>query len=147
MIYKTYKYSRITGESAIATAPWIDNESDLWYAQYGGYHSGIDITAETVYSYASGVVLQVGADEQFKAITIQYSSNIILRYLHMDNVLVKPGQVVYSGQEIGTAHKYVHFEYASRVQGTSMWPVRIGAITYYKQNPELVIDGIISCNK
>ena len=114
--------------------PWIGSEKHELYKKHG-FHTGIDLYADNVYSLCSGVVTNVGSDGKYYAVTVQYDGNISLRYLHLRSVSVKAGQTVQQGFSIGVADKYVHFEYVTRTKGDSIWPVRIGTETYYKHDP------------
>lgn len=129
------KFSEITDSDKGIRLPWIGDKKDSLYKE-NGYHTGIDIYADNVYSFASGVVISVGKTDKFYAVTVQYDSNIALRYLHLKTVSVRAGQAVQAGFNIGTADKYVHFEYVTKIKDSSMWSVRIGTETYYKQNPD-----------
>lgn len=119
---------------------WIGNKNDSLYKEYG-YHTGIDIYAGNVYSYASGVVTSISMDKNYYAVTVQYNAFVSLRYLHLESVSVSAGQPIQQGFKIGNADKYVHFEYVTKKQGDSLWAVRIGTETYYKHNPMNMIGG------
>ncbi|MCM1222702.1 MAG: peptidoglycan DD-metalloendopeptidase family protein [Lachnospiraceae bacterium] len=119
---------------------WIGNKKDALYKEHG-YHTGIDIYAGNVYSYASGVVTSISMDKNYYAVTVQYNAFVSLRYLHLESVSVSAGQPIQQGFKIGNADKYVHFEYVTKKQGDSLWAVRIGTETYYKHNPMNMIGG------
>ena len=106
-----------------------------WSVATYNVHTGIDILSENVFSLTSGVVLAVGTNGKHYCITIQYDVNNLLRYEHSSSASVGAGDVVQGDTLIGTADKYVHFEYATSDQGTSRWSVRIGCCTFWKQNP------------
>lgn len=114
--------------------PWIGSEKHELYKEHG-FHTGIDLYAENVYSLCSGVVTHVGTDGNHYAVTVQYDGEISLRYLHLKSISVVAGQTVQQGFGIGVADKYVHLEYATKTKGDSIWSVRIGTQTYYKHNP------------
>lgn len=151
MEYSTLNYSILTKSKAIILVPYIDNNKNEWYKYYKGYHSGLDITADTsskqdmnAYSFSSGVVIQVGEDEDGTySVTIQYDVVNSLRYMHIKKVNVSEGDIISIGDEVGTYNRYFHFEYVSTNKGDSIWYVRVGTITYYKHNPELVLNGEI----
>lgn len=141
-MYKVYSYSPITKSETAILKPWIDSKKSNLYNSYKTLHSGLDIQAHDVYGFQSGVVTHIGKDEDnYYTVTVQYSSNVSLRYGHMLNVYVKSGEILFVGSYIGISYKYVHFEYVTISKGNSQWPVRIGSITYYKQNPEPLISG------
>lgn len=119
--------------------PWIDNPYDKQYKPYG-YHTGVDLKCTNVYSGVSGVVIQTGIDSSgMYELTIQYDAITSLRYMHLKHVSTHTGAILQAGDHIGVADKYVHFEYISTQQETSKWPVRVGAVTYFKHNPELLL--------
>lgn len=132
----------IGGADSKVQLPFIDSDKHPLYKKYK-YHTGIDITASHVYSYASGVVISIGSSEDLYAVTVQYDSRISLRYLHLKSVCVSIGDILYPNMKIGTADQYVHFEYVSVSKDNSIWPVRIGTMTYYKHDPELVLNGSV----
>ena len=116
--------------------PWIGDTTDPLYKQYK-FNTGIDIFGTDVYAYASGVVIAVGKDEDnYYAVTVQYDATRCIRYCHLDTVTVSEGEAIQSSFHVGTAHKYLHFEYIT--YENSMWPVRIGAQTYYKHDPSSI---------
>lgn len=114
--------------------PWIESKKDPLFEKYG-FHTGIDICADTVYSLLPGNILNIGTDGKFYAVTIQYNGKILLRYLHLDTISIYVGQIVQSGFQVGIAHKFVHFELITSDRNNSNLPVRINTETYYKQNP------------
>lgn len=146
-VHKKLSYCDITKSASNIIAPYIDSEKHSWYKQYGGYHTGVDIEGLEIYSYQSGVVTQIGKlSDMLYAIVIQYTASTSLRYANMSSVCVKQGDVIRKGQLIGIAKKFVHFEYLTKDKGTSIWPVRVGGLTYFKQNPEGLLDGSIQLN-
>lgn len=126
------------------------NYYSLTFAEYSVLHSwtpvgsriytGTDITADNVYSYASGTVLTVSKEDLLHyCVTIQYDVFNILRYNNLKTVAVGAGETVQNGSLIGTADRFLRFEYATKEQGSSKWPVRVGTQTYWKQDPERLI--------
>lgn len=134
------RFKCITDSDKGIKLPWIGNKKDALYKEHG-YHTGIDIYADSVYSYASGVVTSISRGIKYYAVTVQYNALISLRYLHLKSVSVAAGQPIQQGFKIGNADKYVHFEYVTKKQGDSLWAVRIGTEIYYKQNPTDMIGG------
>lgn len=132
-----FRFDNIVSEYCGIRRPWIGSTNDPLYSKCG-YNTGIDIFGKSVYAFASGVVLAVGKDpDGYYAVSVQYDVYSCLRYTHLDSVSVTDGDSIQQGFYIGDAHKYLHFEYANK--NTSMWPVRIGTETYYKQNPDTVV--------
>lgn len=122
----------------------------LTYAEYSVLHSwtpvgsriytGTDITADNVFSYASGTVLTASKEDLLHyCVTVQYDVFNILRYCNLKSLNVGAGDVVQNGSLIGSADKFLRFEYATKEQGSSKWPVRVGTQTYWKQDPERLI--------
>lgn len=147
MIYEKLSYSDITKSPADIITPYISNEQDSWYKTYGGYHTGVDISANEVYSYAPGVITQIGKDRNgLYTIVIQYSADISFRYTHLKSVYITEGQAINKGEFVGVAKEFVHFEYLTREQEGSMWVVRVGKLSWYKHNPELVLNGGVLLN-
>ena len=95
-------------------------------------HTGVDITADTVYNYISGVVLYVGQTNKCYTVAVQYNYNICFTYSNLKDVYVRPGELVPSGVEIGKCDKFVHFECAKSDSSNKQFPVRYGTQTYYK---------------
>ena len=137
MIYLTVANCPVTLTTSNVLYPYIDDVSHKWYRRYGSLHSGVDITAKSVYSICQGVVLFVGqTSDDLKEVTVQYDANRIVRYCHLSDVYVHSGDTVERSELIGYADTFVRFEYATIVQGTSCWTVHINSQTYYKHNPE-----------
>lgn len=69
------------------------------------FHKGLDFTARAgtpVLAVASGVVTWAGWDKDYgKLIEIRHSDGYRTRYAHNQAILVKPGQVVMKGAQIG----------------------------------------------
>lgn len=125
----------------------IKNEDSLIMKKWSSikpYHTGLDILATTVYSICKGVVLFVGKDEDNKyVVSVQVNNTQCVRYGNLKEVSVIAGQLV-DAHVIGTADQHVHFEYCTTDLSGSIWPVRLGKVTYYKHNPYSVISGEIS---
>lgn len=146
-MYRKLEFSTVTNSSLSILYPYVDNIKNEWYKMYGGYHTGIDISSKSAYSIVDGVVIQIGQDYQSYSVTVQYDSDNIFRYKNLKSVNVNEGQVIHQSDLVGTCIKFFHFEYASRERSGSIWPVRIGEVTYYKHNPEPIIDGKINIFK
>lgn len=143
-IYKKLSYSILTRSATNILVPYISNDQDDWYKVYGGYHTGLDIEGSEIYSFQSGVVTQIGdMGNGLCSVVIQYTAKTSLRYANMSSTCIHKGDVIRQGQMIGVAKKFVHFEYLTSEKEDSMWPVRVGSNTYFKHNPELLIDGTV----
>lgn len=143
--YRTISNCPITLTDSNVTYPYIDDEDNSWYEKYGSYHSGIDIECTDVYSLCKSVVTYIGEDsdngELKKVVIVQYDAERSLRYCHLTDVYVEAGDIIEDKLLIGKADKWCHFELLTATQTESVWPVRVGAKTYYKQDPELYADG------
>ena len=110
-----------------------------WSTDMKDVHTGVDLQASDVYSYASGVVLAVGNTDNHYCVTVQYDVFNLLRYDNLKSVSVGAGDVVQSGTLIGIADRFVHFEWATKNKNSSKWSVRVGSQIYWKQNPAEMI--------
>lgn len=110
------------------------------------YHVGVDIEASEVYSPCRGVCIYSGLVDNKLSCTVQYSSNICLRFTNLSEVSVEAGQIIYYDQLIGIADKYVHFEYLTSEKNEPNFRVFFNSnISYYmyKHDPMLVLTGNI----
>lgn len=135
-------FAKITDSNKGIRLPWIGDETDTLFKRHG-YHTGLDLYANHVYSFTSGVVTSIGKEDSHYAVTVQYDAQTSLRYLHLKTISVGAGQIVQQGFNLGTADQYVHFEYITKNKKDSLWSVRIGTETYYKHNPFDIIGGEI----
>jgi murein DD-endopeptidase MepM/ murein hydrolase activator NlpD len=85
------------------------------------FHEGIDVMAETgtpIYAAAGGVVIFAGRHPQYgNMIEIDHGNGLITRYAHASKLLVKVGDLVVRGVQIGKVGKtgratgsHLHFE-------------------------------------
>lgn len=97
------------------------------------FHEGIDVVAEKgtpIYAAAGGVVIFSGRHRQYgKMIEIDHGNGLITRYAHASKLLVKIGDLVVRGVQIGKVGKtgrvtgsHLHFEV--RRSGRSVNPKR-----------------------
>lgn len=146
-VYKKLSNSPLTKSDTNILVPYIDNKKNSWYKTYGGYHTGVDVEGSEIYAYQSGIVIQIGdLDNNLKSVLIQYTASICLRYSNMSSLIVNMGDVIKPGDILGIAKKFVHFEYLSKNEDNSMWPLRVGTMTYFKHDPELIFDGVVKLN-
>lgn len=73
-------------------------------------HYGVDIAAPVgtpIYAPADGKVSLADDDLYFEGamVLIDHGQGMISMYLHMNEILVKPGQIVHRGEQIGTVGK------------------------------------------
>jgi murein DD-endopeptidase MepM/ murein hydrolase activator NlpD len=104
-------------------------------ARWGTQHAGIDIAAPMrtpEYAAADGVVLEAGPAGGYGLVVyIQHEKGDVTVYGHMDEILVKPGQVVKAGDKIAllgnrgqSTGPHLHFEVRTGgIDGTRIDPV------------------------
>lgn len=111
-------------------------------------HTGIDVEAQQVHVVFAGVIIQVNrGEDNLYSIIEQYDSYTYVRYSHLKDVCLRMGQVVTTGELLGTASDFVHFEYLTRIEPTDAdfkFPVRIGSITCYKIDPTDIATGSVT---
>lgn len=131
----------ITGTSAKIIKQCVMSSSSALYKSSKGYHTGVDIECSgTVYSLTYGSVIQCDREPAGYTVTIQYDATRCFQYKYLNSTAVKLNDQVDSGTKIGEVNNQVHFEYLSPTK--SLWPVRIGARTYYKNDPmDILING------
>ena len=81
------------------------------------------------------VLASMYGEDVAESVTVQYDVFSCLRYENLSEVSVAVGDIIQAGFYVGKAHSYLHFEYITKGKDSSLWPVRIGSETYYKQNP------------
>lgn len=121
------------GKSALITKEYVDDRSDPLYKVYGGYHDGVDLAGQDVYSFCSGKVVRVGRNSRGYTVTVECGESQCVAYAYLKSVSVKVNDELSTGDRIGLSSKTIHFEYIS--DQTSIWPVRIVDQTLYKNNP------------
>lgn len=118
----------------------VDSELDPLYIEYGGYHTGVDLKTDKVFSLCPGTVLFVGKDDSQFSIIVQLTGNTCVMYKNVEGVIVSVGDEVKEGQFLCDATKFLHVDLLQR--NVTKWPVRVRGITYYKTNPmKLLTDG------
>lgn len=102
-------------------------------AGVGAMHEGVDFVADTgtrVISSAGGVVVAAEYHAQYgNLIEVGHGNEFSSRYAHLSKILVKPGQVIKRGQQIGLSGNtgrstgpHLHFEV--RYKGVAQNPAR-----------------------
>lgn len=155
-IFKTVKYSPVTKSPAHIMMPWIDLSDTELYKKFKTYSTGINIKSDTnanstAYSVCSGVVLCVDNYQKIlKNVTIQYDNNNIIRYVGLKSTELKPNTAVEKGAVIGNYTSYVKIEHLtlnppkfSNGQSQAVRPIRVLGTTYYPNNPEDVVTGVL----
>lgn len=100
--------------------------------RWGRMHKGTDFASShgtPIYATADGVVYSAGWGQGYgKLVKIQHAFGIETRYAHMSKILVKPGQRVSRGQQIGAMGSTgrstgTHLHYEVRVGGRAVNPM------------------------
>lgn len=134
MIYEKLHNCPITQSSTNILVPFIDSDKDSWYKRYGGYHTGVDIEATSVYCLCAGIITYVGYDtEDLNVVTVQFNVNTTFRFANLKSVNVVEGRTIEQDELIGEADGFVHFELLTRE--LSKWQVRIGHEDHWKHDP------------
>ena len=117
----------------------VKTEYNVWDTK--SWCDGTEIYADKVYSPCKGIVIQEIKDSNFWSITVQYSEHIALRFSHMKDLDVRPGEVIETLRLLGHADKYVHFEYLTiEDPGLGRMVTFPPNLVFYKHDPRLVLD-------
>ena len=132
----------ITHKDSEVLKDWIDDSKSKEYRQNRGYHTGVDIAADDIYSICAGVCTYVGkSSEERNIVIVQYDHDVSFRYCNLHAVAVRKGQIIEPKMKLGVAHRWVHFEVITT--SFSDWCVRVGGRDYYKQNPSAYARGFV----
>lgn len=137
---KVIKDCIVTQGDAEVLREYVDSKSDPLYKSYKKFNSSLDLKCKEVYSMFSGLVVIASRDPYKKTYTttIRYSNTTLMSYSNLKSLNVSEGDEVDVGDLIGIAQKFVSMEYLNFK--TSLWPVRIWNLTYYKQDPYPIIE-------
>lgn len=117
-------YSMLSFEPIEIITPWSSK------------HLGVDVRADDVCTMCDGVVISVFKDgDGLFGVTIQFDGEYLFRYMHLKEINVGLNDAIQMRYRIGHASKYVHVELLSKSKGDRHYPVRVGSMTYYKQDP------------
>lgn len=133
-------YKNLTDQEFNIICPWITQSDRKLYRKYKTLHTGVDISGKKAYAYSQGVILMIGIQGDKYSVTVQFDAENIFRYCNLSSVDLAVGDIVQAGDRIGTAKRHLHFEWATTAE-KSKFPVYIGDVTYYKQNPERLFNG------
>ena len=133
-------YKDITDQDYKVLIPWIDGSDRKLVQKYKTLYTGVQLQAKRVFSYSQGVVVSIGVQADKFFVTIQFDAYTLFRYCDLRSVDVSISDIVQAGDLIGTASGKFRFEYCTSKE-QSIFPVRIGKSTYYKQDPEQVFSG------
>lgn len=134
---KVINNCKITKSDAKVIKEYVYDASNPLYKKYGGYSSGIELSAYNIYSLYAGTVAYVGKFEKRYTVIIAYDKEHLVSYNLLTKVLCKPNEFVDIGTLIGYTNKSVRFEYLTLDK--SRWPVRVLNDTYYKNDPTDVL--------
>lgn len=110
-------------------------------------HSGVDIEYNgKVHSICEGVVIFKSSPVNSKdnCIVIQYNKYICIRMSNLTQIDVNFGDAIPRNTVIGHCEGFLHFEYLTIYDIYPSIPsVKIGYQTYYRNAPQLIIDGSV----
>ena len=107
-----------------------------------GWHTGVDILCDKVYSPFPGTVVYIGKDMQkHYTVIIQYNQTHAVAFQNMKSLVVKSGEIVDSYHEVGAPDEFVHVEYLS-TENPNRFKVMLTGQTFYKHDPiDLLLNG------
>jgi hypothetical protein len=122
----------------------IDNPRDVIIQNWKGspsYVTGCLIKGDSIYSICNGQVLAISQDDKsLWGVTIQYNSQVWIRYCLLNDYNVSVGQYVYTHDLIGrSSNNMMRLEYCT--PDISNFPVREIDIQMYKHDPTPIIFG------
>lgn len=106
-----------------------------WRDLYGkpDFHLGIDIPNDkgsSIWAADGGEVIFAGYTPSYGySVRVQHSDTTVTLYAHLDKILVKVGDMVYQGQQIGTMGRTgvaygVHLHFEVRINNTTTNPLK-----------------------
>ena len=123
----------VTQQSSEILKECVLSKSNPLYKEYGGYHTGVDISGSNIYSLYDGTIALIGDDAKGHSVIIQTGSSLCICYRNLHTLSdIRAGMTISAGTYIGAVQHYVHVE--ALTQAKSLWPVRIGVSTWYKQD-------------
>lgn len=131
---------KITGADSKVIKDCVMSKDSELYRLYRGYHTGIDLSGSSVFSMYDGVVVQIGNSTKGRSVIVRTGSSFCVVYSNLSEVSdIQAGQDITSGYRIGSVKSHVHVEYLTLSE--SIWPVRIGRTTWYKNDVSCLIYG------
>lgn len=128
---------------SILTGRTVNNYKDVvkeaWNDSEPPYVSGFVLEADEIYNVCPGKVVDVNSDDDGYSVSVLINSNQVVRYTHLKEVFVEENDSLFIKDMIGLTGKHSMFEYCTTTKGSSIWPVRIHDLTFYKHNPEEII--------
>lgn len=129
----------ITLSDAEVLKPCVMSKTDPNYKKLGGFHTGLDIKAENIFTIYQGRIVYVGKESSGYVVFIQTGDSFCIGYKHLLGVSVNLNDLLEPTYTVGYADKYVHVEVYTREK--SIFPVRVGNDTFYKQDANLLFNG------
>lgn len=109
------------------------------------------IKTTSVYAPYTCVVLYVSlSSANSYTVIIQYDADKLFKFSGLSKVNVNEGDIVHFDTLIGIAEHEVKFEYLTSIKRTSEFPVRVNKYTYFKQDPNPVLQldqGIVDARR
>ena len=100
------------------------------------------LLCENVYNVAQGEIVDIEASDGRAVVNVKCNPSEVLRYGNLKEVNCAKSYTAEIGAQLGVADKYVIFEYCTAWKGRSVYPVRLNGMTYYKQDPSDVLNGL-----
>lgn len=132
----------ITLTDAEVLKPCVMSKSDPEFSKLKVFHTGLDISADKVFSLYKSRVAYIGSESSGRTIVLQTGSSFCICYKRMKDIQVELNDILDSMYFVGTVDKYVHVEVY--LLEKSNFPVKIGNTTWYKANANLAINGGLS---
>lgn len=131
-------YNLVTKSDAVILKYFTYDETKNTSMLHEDIHTGVDIQGQKVYSMSPGTVILVGYDGKYKNVIIRLDEENCFNYAHLTDTDLRYNEDVEEGTFIGHCDSFVHFEHGSRQQ--TLWPIRIGTLTYFKKDPMYVLE-------
>lgn len=107
------------------------------------YVTGYDIASTVANSVTYGKIVYVGQElDGTFTVNVKCNDDEIFRYGNIRQLYVGSADEVKPGTKLGTVKDFVHFEYATRWQGDSTFPLRVNMFLYFKQDPTDIVNSI-----
>jgi len=105
------------------------------------YVTGYDIASTVANSVTYGKVVYAGQEPDGTfTVNVKCNDNEIFRYGNINSLFVRSSNLVGPGTKLGDVKDFVHFEYATRWQGDSQFPIRVNQYLYFKQDPTDIVN-------
>lgn len=105
------------------------------------YVTGYDIASTVANSVTYGRIVYVGQEiDGTYTVNVKCNDNEIFRYGNITTLRVGSATDVGPGTLLGGVKRFVHFEYATRWQGDSTFPIRVNSYLYFKQDPVDIVE-------